>query len=294
MTIKIKSKVRCSDREVGEVSRVIIDPIAKSISHVVVQSDGTERVVPLDEQAVITEGLVQFGFPSSKIGQYPPLERGNYQQVKEVEIAGLERHLEVFPGEALVPVPTLERDLSRRAFFTNFTNAIGVVLALPLVYPVFRYLTFPMFPTFPDTNGKLTREMLQRCYEMASAGAVSLLINSHFLSPAVYRGQDEAVPFLGTLLTEHDRFQVVLREILEDHDGLTVGEVYAYVCQRHDDPVVRHYLSMEYPDHPMSLQQIITVNLTEMGYAAQGPKGKQRFYPPASATYDNKSLYKRL
>ena len=135
-------------------------------------------------------------------------------------------------------------------------------------------LTFPMFPTFPDTNGKLTREMLQRCHDMASAGAVSLLINSHFLSPAVYRGQDEVVPFLRTLLTEHDRFQVVLREILEDHDGLTVGEVYSYVCERRDDPVVRHYLSMEYPDHPMSLQQIITVNLTQMGYTGRGPKKK--------------------
>ncbi|HLO30521.1 MAG TPA: hypothetical protein VK249_15350, partial [Anaerolineales bacterium] len=148
-------------------------------------------------------------------------------------------------------------------------------------------LTFPMFPTFPDTNGKLTREMLQRCYDMASAGVISLLINSHFLSPAIYRRQEEAVPFLGTLLTEHDRFQAVLREILEDHDGLTVGEVYSYVCQRHSDPVVWHYLSMEYPDHPMSLQQIITVNLTQMGYVPQGPKRKQRFYRPASPTYDH-------
>jgi len=149
-------------------------------------------------------------------------------------------------------------------------------------------LTFPMFPTFPDTNGKLTREMLQRCYDMASAGVVSLLINSHFLSPAVYRGQDEAVPFLGTLLTEHDRFQVVLREILADHDGLTVDEVYSYLCQRHDDPVVRHYLSMEYPEHPMSLQQIITVNLTQMGYIAQGSKRKQRFYRQASTARQQK------
>jgi glyoxylase-like metal-dependent hydrolase (beta-lactamase superfamily II) len=151
-------------------------------------------------------------------------------------------------------------------------------------------LTFPMFPTFPDTNGKLTKEMLQRCYDMASAGVVSLLINSHFLSPAVYHGQEEAVLFLGTLLSEHDRFQAVLGEILDEHDGLTVDEVYSYVRQRHDDPVIRHYLLMEYPDHPMSLQQIITVNLTQMGYVAQGPKRKQRFYRPASTAYN----YKRL
>jgi glyoxylase-like metal-dependent hydrolase (beta-lactamase superfamily II) len=149
-------------------------------------------------------------------------------------------------------------------------------------------LTFPMFPTFPDTNGRLTREMLQRCYDMASAGVVSLLINSHFLSPAVYRGQDETVSFLGTLLTEHDRFQVVLREILEEHDGLTVGEIYSYIRQRSNDTVIQHYLAMEYPDHPMSLQQIIAVNLTQMGYEAQGPKRKQRFYRPANPRYKRK------
>jgi len=148
MTLKIKAKVRCSDREIGEVSRIIVDPIDKVISHIVVLSDGRERVVPLNGQATVTEGVVQFGFPSSTIGQFPLLERGHYQQVKEVEIAGLERHLEVFPGEALVPVPTLERDISRRTFFTNFTNAIGVVLALPLVYPILRYLTFPMYQPF--------------------------------------------------------------------------------------------------------------------------------------------------
>lgn len=145
MTLKIKAKVRCSDRDVGEVSRVIVDPIEKSVSQIVVLSDGVERVIPLDGQAIVTEGMVQLGFPSSKMGQFPLLERENYQQIKEVEIAGLERHLEVFPGEALIPIPTLERDISRRTFFTNFTNAIGVVLALPLVYPVFRYLTFPMY-----------------------------------------------------------------------------------------------------------------------------------------------------
>jgi hypothetical protein len=80
------------------------------------------------------------------------------------------------------------------------------------------------------------------------------------------------------------RLHFVLREIFEEHDGLTVSEVYSHMQQRQDDPVVRHYLLMEYPDHPMSLQQIITVNLIQMGYGAQGPKGKQCFYRPAKIT----------
>jgi glyoxylase-like metal-dependent hydrolase (beta-lactamase superfamily II) len=59
-------------------------------------------------------------------------------------------------------------------------------------------LAFPMFPTFPDTNGERTREMLQRCDEMAAAGVVNLLINSHSLSPVVYQGQVEASSFCFT------------------------------------------------------------------------------------------------
>jgi glyoxylase-like metal-dependent hydrolase (beta-lactamase superfamily II) len=137
-------------------------------------------------------------------------------------------------------------------------------------------LTFPLFPTFPDTNGKETREMLYRCKAMASAGAVRLLTDGHLQQ--VTRGQDEVVAFLGTLLAEHDHFQTILREVLEEHDGLTVAEVYACVCQRHDDPVVQHYLSLEYPHLPMSLQQIIAVSLPQMGYEARGPNRKKRFY----------------
>ncbi len=137
-------------------------------------------------------------------------------------------------------------------------------------------LTFPLFPTFSDTNGEATREMLSRCRSMASVSAVSLLTDSHFHD--IHRGQDKAVAFLWMLLTEHDRFQAIARGILEGHDGLKVGEVYAYVRQRRDDSVVRHYLSLEYPHLPMSLQQIIAASLPQMGYVARGPKGRKRFY----------------
>ncbi len=71
------------------------------------------------------------------------------------------------------------------------------------------------------------------------------------------------------------------RAILEERDGLTVGQVYTHVRQRHEDPVVQHYLSLEFPSSPMSLQQIIAVSLLQMGYEAKGPRRKQRFYRPA-------------
>jgi hypothetical protein len=91
------------------------------------------------------------------------------------------------------------------------------------------------------------------------------------------------IAFLEILITEHEHFQAVLREILEEHEGLTVGQVYAHVRQRHSDPVVQQYLSLEFPYLPMPLQQIIAVSLLQMGYAAKGPRRKQRFYRQANA-----------
>jgi hypothetical protein len=111
---------------------------------------------------------------------------------------------------------------------------------------------------------------------MASAGAVRLLTDGHHHQ--VYRGQEEVIAFLGTLITEQEHFLAVLQEILEEHEGLTVGQVYTYVRQRQGDPVVQHYLSLEFPFLPMPLQQIIAVSLLQMGYVAKGPRRKQRFY----------------
>ena len=40
MQPKLKSKVLCTDREVGEVTKVIVDPLSQEVSHIVVGGDG--------------------------------------------------------------------------------------------------------------------------------------------------------------------------------------------------------------------------------------------------------------
>jgi Rieske Fe-S protein len=62
----------------------------------------------------------------------------------------LEDHLHVHCGEVLVPLPELEKNVKRRTFFTNFTHAIGVLISLPLIFPVLKYLMKPMYAPFDN------------------------------------------------------------------------------------------------------------------------------------------------
>ena len=152
MQPKLKSKVRCADREVGEVTRVIVDPLSREVSHIVV-GDGAgalERQIPAAQVQMVTEDTVQLRATSSEMTQFPAFQREGYVTIREVEIAHLEDHLHVEPGEVLVPVPELERNVKRRTFFTNFTHAIGFLLALPLVFPALKYLMKPMYAPFDN------------------------------------------------------------------------------------------------------------------------------------------------
>jgi Rieske Fe-S protein len=151
MQPKLTAKIICTDREVGTVSHVIADPISKSISHLVIKADGQESVVAVDGLiAGCSEREVRLNCASGALATMP-FRRGDFVTIHDVEIPHLERQLEeVAPGEVLVPLPALEKDLSRRGFFTKFTNVIGAMLALPLLYPVVRYLIYPMYQPFSN------------------------------------------------------------------------------------------------------------------------------------------------
>lgn len=151
MQPKIKSKVRCTDREVGEVVRVIVDPLSKGISHIVVKAGAAERLVPVDQHVTAcTEEGIELSVSSDALARFEPFRREDYVQVKEVEIPHLERHLDVVPGEVLFAIPDLEKNIARRTFLQRFTNAIGLVLSLPLLYPAFKYIIHPMYRPFDN------------------------------------------------------------------------------------------------------------------------------------------------
>ncbi len=153
MQPKLKSKVRCTDREVGEVTRVIVDPLSLEVSHIVVGGNGVggaERQVPMSEVQSVADDLIQLRTTSGALAKFPPLKRDEYVTTHEVEIAHLEDRLHVEPGEVLVPLPTLERNVPRRTFFTNLTHAIGAFVALPFAFPVLKYLMKPMYAPFDN------------------------------------------------------------------------------------------------------------------------------------------------
>jgi len=104
---KIKSKVRCTDGEVGEVAHVIADPLSLEVSHIVVRTNGTERQVPVSAIGAVREDSVELLCNSSQVAGFPELKREDFLTSKEVEIPHLENRIHVEPGELLVPFPDL-------------------------------------------------------------------------------------------------------------------------------------------------------------------------------------------
>lgn len=148
---KLKSKVRCTDRDIGEVTKVVLDPLSHEISHIVVSMNGSgERQIAMGHVQAIMGDLVQLGAPASDIAALPLFKRDDYVTTHEVEISHLEDNIDVTPGEVLVPLPDLEKDVKRRTFFMNFTHVIGFLIGLPMAYPILRFLMNPMYVPFDN------------------------------------------------------------------------------------------------------------------------------------------------
>lgn len=151
MQPKLKSKVRCTDREIGEVTKVVFDPLSREISHIVVSMNGSgERQVPMGQVQTVADDLIQLSSASTEIVALPPFKRSEYVTTHEVEIPHLEENVHVTPGEVLVPFPELEKSVKRRTFFMNFIHAIGFLIGLPMAYPILRYLMKPMYAPFDN------------------------------------------------------------------------------------------------------------------------------------------------
>jgi Rieske Fe-S protein len=133
------------------VTKVIMDPLSHEISHLVVSLNGAgERQVSMGAVQTVTDDLVQLRSSSSEVKALPPFKRDDYVTTHEVEIPHLEDHLHVTPGEVLVPIPDLEKNVKRRTFFASLTHVVGLFIGLPLAYPVLKFLMKPMYAPFDN------------------------------------------------------------------------------------------------------------------------------------------------
>jgi hypothetical protein len=145
MQPQLNSKARWADREVGEVSRIIMDPLSHEVSHLVVSMNSTRgRQVPMGAVQIVTDDLVQLRSFSSEILGMPSFKRDDYVTLHEVEIPGFGKHVPVTSGEVLLPFPELERNVKRRTFFANLTYVTGLFIGLPLTFPMLKFLKKPM------------------------------------------------------------------------------------------------------------------------------------------------------
>lgn len=134
----------------GEVAHVVADPIVLEISHIVVRGNGTLRLVSIGLVGVVDEKTVELRCNAAQLTEYPAFSREDYLSSKEVEIPHLEQCIQVEPGEVLVPFPELERSVARRTFYTGFVTMLGGLIALPLVWPVLRFIIKPMYAPFDE------------------------------------------------------------------------------------------------------------------------------------------------
>src|SRR3989442_383227 len=147
---KIKARVRCLGRPVGEVAHVIADPLTLEVSHIVVCVNGTERQVPASAIAAVNDDAVDLQCDSGQMTGFPSFKRENFLTSKEVEIPHLEHRIHAEPGDVLVPFPELEKSIPRRKFFAGFINVLAGLIALPLVWPVLRFIMKPMYAPFDN------------------------------------------------------------------------------------------------------------------------------------------------
>jgi Rieske Fe-S protein len=152
---KIKAKVRCLGRTVGEVAHVIADPLSLEVSHIVVRSDGILLQVPVGAIAAVKEDAVDLSCDSGQMAEFTPFKREEFLASRDVEIPHLEERIRVEPGEVLVPFPDLEKSIPRRKFFAGFINVLAGLIALPLVWPVLRFVMKPMYAPYDNRWWKI-------------------------------------------------------------------------------------------------------------------------------------------
>jgi len=87
MRLEVGKPIRCSDGPFGELADVVVDPIKKRVTHLVVkprEALGPTRLGPLDLAAGTDEGGIALDCTADDVGQFPTVQESSYLRTGDV------------------------------------------------------------------------------------------------------------------------------------------------------------------------------------------------------------------
>jgi glyoxylase-like metal-dependent hydrolase (beta-lactamase superfamily II) len=152
-----------------------------------------------------------------------------------------------------------------------------IVFYLPKVKTLFLAdETFEFFNCWPDSSAKAVKEVLNKAIAMFKGGHAEILVSGH--THKVLKGNN-AIEFLNTLLKEYEEFtETVLKIVKSSSNGLTVNEIYNKLKELRGIPVIKKYLSIEFPKMPPFLKTVITSLLLNKVVSLRGKQAENALF----------------
>jgi sporulation protein YlmC with PRC-barrel domain len=133
MRLDLGSPVHCSDGEYGELADIVVDPIKKRVTHVVVQPERRHdlaRLVPIEraQSTGHSEGAIRLDYTVEEVNKLEPLQRSAYLRVGETPVedpdhqVGIENMLALPYYESLTPGGGLGTTMPAMAYDDHMTE----------------------------------------------------------------------------------------------------------------------------------------------------------------------------
>lgn len=133
MRLDLGSPVHCTDGEYGELADIVVDPIKKRVTHVVVQPQHRHdlaRLIPIERAQSMgdDEGAIRLDFTIDEVNHLEPLQRSAYLRVGETPVedpdhqVGIENMLALPYYESLTPGGGLGTTMPAMAYDDHMTE----------------------------------------------------------------------------------------------------------------------------------------------------------------------------
>lgn len=133
MRLDLGSPVHCSDGEYGELADIVVDPIKKRVTHVVVQPEHRHdlaRLVPIERAHAMghEESAIRLDYTVEEVNKLEPLQRSAYLRVGETPVedpdhqVGIENMLALPYYESLTPGGGLGTTMPAMAYDDHMTE----------------------------------------------------------------------------------------------------------------------------------------------------------------------------